>query len=77
MIDFLVFVKVARPTEEHAWVREWSYNFEGHPGQLHALGEKELQQLGTRMGLNFPDLLAEPYKPSTYAFISSQVVLQG
>lgn len=70
-------LKVARPTEEYSWVRNWSYNFDGYPGQLHARGEIEQEQLGKRIGLHFSELLAEDYEPSAYTFVSSQVIFSS
>ncbi len=66
-------MQVAQPEEEYAWVQDWSYTFDGDPGQLHALGEIEMQELGMRFSQKFPDLLGEPYTPTKYMFVSSQV----
>lgn len=69
----LLALKAAKPVGNHSWVKNWTSWLGNRPGQLHALGEIELQNLGERYRQLFPDLLGETYVVSYYTFVSTQV----
>jgi len=54
-------------------VANWETPFsKGNAGQLDMQGEDEMRDLGSRFRGLFPQLLARPYSPAAYQFISTQ-----
>lgn len=66
-------IKEATNLKDYAWAKDWESPFAHHAGELHQLGEIEMQQLGARYRKRFPALLGHSYNPSRYKFVSSQV----
>ena len=65
-------VKAATKQKHYPWVRDWESPYSENAGQLHGLGETEMQQLGARYAKMVPGLFGKAYNPADFKFISSQ-----